>query len=166
MESRLAELLHRFARPGRVAWIGLRPERRAPMAIVEQARLTEVGLKGDHSNAGKRAVTLIQAEHLSVIGAFLGAPPIAPERLRRNLVIEGINLLALRGEVISVGPVSLEITGPCAPCSRMEQELGHGGYAAMRGHGGMTARVIEGGTVQLGDELVHRSRPPNHHPTV
>ena len=73
--------------------------------------------------------------------------------LRRNLVISGINLQALKNARLQVGAALLEIVGPCQPCSRMEEAIGPGGYAAMRGHGGMTARVISGGAIRVGDAV-------------
>ena len=82
---------------------------------------------------------------------------IDPIGLRRNVVVSGINLLALKNARLKVGDALLEIVGPCQPCSRMEETIGPGGYAAMRGHGGMTARVITTGTISVGD--VVRAEP-------
>lgn len=147
----LSELTARFPRPGRLTWIGLRTERRGLIAAVPAAEVTGSGLVGDHrARPGKRAVTLIQEEHLPVIAALCGLASLPPELLRRNLVVGGLNLSALRGRFVRIGDVTLEVTGPCAPCSRMEVVLGEGGYNAMRGHGGMTAAVLQGGRLQIG----------------
>lgn len=152
------ELLRTLPQRGRVQWIGLRPGRELPMVAV-QAVDVEIGsgLVGDRykGNAeSKRQVTLIQAEHLVALGSLLGRAPIDPVLLRRNIVVTGINLLALHQARFRIGSVLLEGTGLCHPCSRMEAALGPGGYNAMRGHGGITAKVLEAGRVKLNDEVL------------
>ncbi|MBX9907169.1 MAG: MOSC domain-containing protein [Beijerinckiaceae bacterium] len=142
-------------RPGRVVWIGLRPARRAIVVPVETAGLDPIeGLIGDHYSSrtgGARHLTLIQSEHLSAIAAHLGREVVLPEALRRNVVVLGLNLAALKGRRLRLGEAVLEWTGECHPCSRMEEILGPGGYNAVRGHGGITARVLAGGSVGIGD---------------
>ncbi|WP_372618001.1 MOSC domain-containing protein [Falsiroseomonas sp.] len=156
--SPLAALFAAPMRPGRLTWIGLRPARRAPMVAVEQAMLEPgSGLVGDRwrgAATGARQVTLASAEHLRALGSFLALDAVAPARLRRNLVMEGVNLLALKGQRFRLGAALLEFSGECHPCSRMEEQFGPGGYNAVRGHGGITARVLEPGSIRLGDPLL------------
>jgi MOSC domain-containing protein YiiM len=153
----MERLQGRFPVSGEVAWIGLRRERRAPLTPVLVTRaLVGQGLEGDHyrsARAGKRQVTLFQMEHLEVIAALLRRGDVEPGLLRRNIGVRGINLLALRNRRIRIGDVLLEVTDPCHPCSRMEQVFGAGGYNAVRGHGGMCARVLAGGLIQVGDPV-------------
>lgn len=151
----MAELLGTLPQTGRVRWIGRRPARRAPMESVEQATLTvEGGLLGDRyaGRSGTRQVTLLQFEHLDTLASLLGAPVSAAD-LRRNVLVSGLNLLALKGRRFRIGGAVLEHTGACHPCSRMEETLGSGGYNAVRGHGGITARVIEPGDIRLQDAV-------------
>lgn len=147
------EMIRRWARPGRVVWIGLRPARRTGLKAVEAAEIGADGLVGDHGRAGKRAITLIQAEHLHAIGGYLGQPAPEPALLRRNIVVAGLNLMALRGRRIALGGATVELTVPCAPCSRMEEALGPGGYSALRGHGGWCGEVVAPGPVARGDTV-------------
>ncbi len=149
----LSELIRGWAEPGRVEWIGLRPARRLGVEVVDASTISADGLDGDRSRAGKRAVTLIQQEHLAAIGSYLGQGPVAPEILRRNLVVSGINLAALKGREVQVGEAVLRFTVICAPCSRIEEALGKGGYSAVRGHGGWCAEVVQPGRVRLGDAV-------------
>lgn len=156
MQGQLAEMIARVAQPGYITWIGLRAIRRDGLRAVTQAEITPDGLEGDHSRAGKRAVTLVQAEHLSAIGSYLGRGPVTPFEMRRNLVVCGLNLASLKGREVRVGSAVLEIAGICAPCSRMEEAFGPGGYAAVRGHGGWCAQVVRPGSVRIGASVAPR----------
>lgn len=156
-DSALGKLMATLPRPGRVEWIGLRPARAVAMREVEEV-VAEAGkgLNGDRyqGSSGDRGVTLIQAEHLPVIAALAGLDAVAPATLRRNIVISGLPLVALKGRRFRLGEALLEVTDACDPCSRMEDALGAGGYNAMRGHGGVSARIVEGGVIRRGDALV------------
>jgi MOSC domain-containing protein YiiM len=155
-DSELARLFAQFPRAGRVAWIGLRPARAVAMEAVDAAEaVTGKGLVGDRyiGASGKRGITLIQAEHLPVVAAWAGHERVAAATLRRNLVVAGIPLVALKDRRFRIGDVLLEGTGPCDPCSRMEEALGPGGYNAMRGHGGICARIVAGGVIRPGDRV-------------
>ena len=161
--SPLRALLETFPRAGRLEWIGLRPGRRTPLANVTHVEvLADHGLSGDHKAqraGGKRQVTLIQREHLDAVAALLGRDAVDPALVRRNLVVSGINLLALRDTQFAIGGVVFEGAGLCEPCSRMEEVLGPGGYNAMRGHGGIIARVMAGGIIRIGDTVEYRKIP-------
>jgi len=145
---------------GRVESIIVRGSpRESARSVAATVAIAGVGLADDRlGQRGKpelstRQVTLIQAEHLDVIAQLARVGSIDAVGLRRNLVISGINLLALKNARLQVGGALLEVVGPCQPCSRMEEVIGPGGYAAMRGHGGMTARILAGGPIAVGDPV-------------
>lgn len=176
-KNSLRQLTQQFSQTGKLESIYLRPARGVASVSPNNAQaVAQQGLVGDRtylaapknpvgSNpqeskrpASKRQITLIQAEHITVISALIGKP-VSAAMLRRNLVVSGINLLATKSLFkdqtmqLTIGEVVLEITGPCEPCSKMELALGQGGYNAMRGHGGVTAKIIKGGALKVGDMI-------------
>lgn len=168
INSTLRHLTTQFAQQGKLQAIYLRPARGVGCISVNiTSAIAGKGLLGDRATkmlSGKplgsnRQVTLIQAEHIDVISALLGKS-IDAALLRRNLLVSGINLLAAKSLFkdqpmqLKIGEVVLEITSPCEPCSKMEKLLGKGAYNAMRGHGGVNARVITGGHLTLGDTVI------------
>lgn len=134
---------------GRVEALLVRPLKRGAVELVDSWTLGDPAV--DHGAArDKRQVTLIQAEHLPVIGALLGRE-VPWTTFRRNVLVSGFNLQAgLCGE-FSVGDVVLRGSFPCDPCNRMHEALGPGGYLAMLGHGGLCASVVRSGTIRVGD---------------
>lgn len=146
-----------FIKPGEVHYISVRPEKGKPVQVLSETFAQTGGLLNDHSNKGnsesKRQVTLIQEEHLKAAASFLGMAEIDPGLVRRNIVVKGLNLNALNGRKFMIGEAVLEMTGFCPPCHRMEENLGNGGYNAMRGHGGITCRVVKEGKIKIGDKV-------------
>ncbi|MDA1259230.1 MAG: MOSC domain-containing protein [Planctomycetota bacterium] len=142
---------------GRITWIGIAPEPCAdPIAVSEVEAIAELGLAGDHHArrrpGSSRQVTLIEAEHLGELERELGRA-ITPGLCRRNLVVEGLDLRSCFTSALRIGEALLEVSGECTPCSRMEENLGPGGFAAMAERGGLTARVLRGGLIRVGDAV-------------
>jgi len=153
----MKDLFRIIPQKGKVEWIGIRPKKKEELTAVKSIKVHKgTGLLGDHfkrSSSSKRQVTLIQQEHLIAVSSILGKKRIDPKLTRRNIVVSGINLLSLKHHQFRIGSVILETTGICDPCNRMEENLGSGGYNSMRGHGGITATVIEDGEIKLGDRI-------------
>jgi MOSC domain-containing protein YiiM len=140
---------------GTVQWIGVGPRRREPLQSVSRAQaVADLGLEGDHrmtkTPGSGRQVTLISQEFISQIAAHLGLTDLDPAKLRRNVVVSGLNLNALRRQQFWLGEALMEATQLCHPCARMEAELGPGGVVAMFGYGGLCAKIIQSGAIERG----------------
>jgi len=156
----MRELLSSIPQTGCVKWLGVRPARRENVIELPEAHATLTGLMGDRFSGGekaKRQITLIQHEHLLAIASILETDTIDPALVRRNIVVSGINLQALKEKSFQIGDAVFYGTGNCPPCSRMEENLGPGGYCAMRGHGGITAYVTQPGIIRLADAVKLRN---------
>jgi MOSC domain-containing protein YiiM len=158
-DTRFLEKLRQSIAPGKLEWIGLRTERRGEIQVVEHAQaIVGLGLEGDHrclkTSGSARQVTIISREYIHQIQQQLGMDFIDPVLLRRNLVISGMNLNLLRFQRLQIGNVIFETSALCDPCSRMDENLGKGGAAAMFGYGGLCAKIIQGGQISVGDAVI------------
>lgn len=154
--SYIKELMRNMPQVGKVEWVSVRPKAKDEVKELQEVEaVVGKGLVGDHyrGSSGKREVTLIQAEHLAGVAYMLKTELIDPALTRRNIMVSGINLLAFEDQQFQIGEAVFEMTGPCEPCNRMEENLGEGGYNAMRGHGGITCRIVKGGKIRVGDEV-------------
>lgn len=141
---------------GTIELISFRTEKKGAIETANEVMISaEDGILGDYQSkkGSKRMVTIIQKEHLDVVSTLLGKE-VNIKQTRRNLLVSGINLLALHNRQFKLGDkVILQGTGYCVPCKQMENNLGAGGFNAMRGHGGITALVIKGGTITVNDKV-------------
>jgi MOSC domain-containing protein YiiM len=151
----IKQLFEFYSQNGKVISISVRPDRVKPVNLLTEVEaIVNKGLNGDRSKGGNRQVTFIQHEHILAIASYLGKQLLDFTLTRRNILISGINLLALKGKQFAIGEAVFEYSGECHPCSRMEEALGNGGYNAMRGHGGITAKVIKSGILKQNDAVV------------
>lgn len=151
---------------GRLIGIAVRPAYRAPMQTLEAADVAVGGgVAGDYKGAKhpRRGVTVLAREAWEAALADLGEQKdaLAWTARRANLLVEGVELPRAVGGVVRVGPVVLEVTYPTTPCARMEEArpgLLKALYPDWRG--GITASVLEGGRIALGDAVEVLLSPP------
>ena len=123
--------------------------RRKPMRLLEQVlAITDKGFEGcAHGRAGsKRQVLLVEAEVLAEFG-------LTPGIVRENITTAGLRHSDLReGQRLSIGDATFQVTGPCAPCERMD-EIRMGLQAELHGRRGILCRVVKGGIIRRGDAI-------------
>lgn len=127
------------------------------MEVLAEGEISlEAGLSGDSKGVKvpRRQITLLERELWEAALFTLGNPDLHWTARRANLLVEGLSLPRGVGSEISVGPVRLEVTAQTTPCARMD-EIWQGLRRALAPdwRGGITARVISGGPVALGDPV-------------
>lgn len=143
---------------GTVAHIFVAPAKRAPMqAVASVEALMDHGLRGDrHAGLNQRRpekqVTLIELENIEAFVRETGLP-LSPEMPRRNIVTRGVRLNELVGRRFTVGSALLEGVQLCEPCGLFAKLTHREVLGFFAGRGGLRARVISGGAIQVGDSI-------------
>lgn len=127
---------------------------RLPMREVEAAEVEAGrGIVGDRYHGTRhRHVTVQSAESLAEAGAAYGAE-VPAALTRRNLTVDAGAVPRQPGTRIRVGPVLLEVVRVAAPCKLLDDTIGRGAQEALRRRAGSVCRVLEGGTITVGDEV-------------
>lgn len=144
--------------PATVLALHVAPRRGAPPEPRAQVELRAgEGVVGDrHFRKGarpsrRRALTLVAAEDLEALAREGWA--LAPGATRRQVLVRGVDLASLVGRRFRLGTALVEGTGPCTPCAHLEALTQPGLEQALAGRAGITARILEGGDVAVGDAL-------------
>ncbi len=103
----------------------------------------------DHKRAYKGQVTFFSREVFDTLCEGLGLCEMQPAVLRRNVLTSGVDLNTLIGRTFSIQGVVFEGTEECRPCYWMDAALAPGAEEALRGRGGLRARILEGGTLRV-----------------
>lgn len=111
------------------------------------------GLRGDrffdYKPDYKGQVTLFSWEVFESLRSAVGAPAAQPSALRRNVVVTGGDLNALIGAEFTLQGVRLQGVEECRPCYWMDQAIGAGAEAWLKGRGGLRCRILSDGWLQI-----------------
>jgi len=92
------------------------------------------------------ATLLPPVSQLSALNAQL--PP--PSAFRRNVITRGVDLNSLIGKQFTIQGVTFEGTAECSPCYWMDQAFAPGTEAALKGRGGLRAKILTDGWLRVG----------------
>lgn len=142
------------ADPVRVSSLHVAADRHAPMTEVgEVVAEAGLGLVGDRFHGSRhRHVSVQSATELAAAQEQLGSP-VPPVSTRRNVTLSHGEVPTRPGDRITVGDVVLELVRVAAPCRLMETSVGPGARTALRRRGGAIFRVLDGGTIRVGDAV-------------
>ena len=127
---------------------------RLPMRAVDSVEVESgKGIVGDRYHGTRhRHVTVQSAESLREAATAYGAE-VPAELTRRNLTVDQGLVPREPGAHIRVGPVLLEVVRVAAPCKLLDDTIGRGAQEALRRRAGSVCRVLEGGSIAVGDDV-------------
>ncbi len=131
------------------------PPGEAPMVEVASAELVAgKGIVGDrffdYKPDYKGQVTFFAWEVFRELRETFDLPELTPAAFRRNIVVEGADLNALIGSRFALGGLEFLGTVEASPCYWMDRAVAEGAEEALKGRGGLRAKVLRGGTLRVG----------------
>jgi len=148
---------------GTVVALNSTPRSFLPMKSFDMLTLIAgVGVEGDrysttsgfysHKLEEGRQLTLIESETLVALRRDFGIE-LSFEEHRRNITTCGVALAHFIGRRLRIGPTLIEPTRISQPCKHLEEITGKLVYTPMLHRGGVNAKILEGGSIRVGDEI-------------
>ena len=126
-------------------------------ALVERAEIRCIAGRGverdrffDYKPDYKGQITFLALEAFEDVCRKLGVTDKSPGVMRRNVVTVGVDLNSLIGQEFSVQGVRFLGTEESKPCLWMDQAIAPGAEEALRGNGGLRARILSDGLLRAG----------------
>jgi len=135
---------------GTIANIHIARVKGSPSDPVQEATaISGLGLEGDRSayEGNLRQVLFVDKEVLDEAG-------LLPGQVKENITVTGVNVAAVKpGQVFTIGDsITLEAVGDCEACGKMDA-IRLGLMDQLQGKRGMLAKVINGGSIKVGDSV-------------
>ena len=112
------------------------------------------GIEGDrffdHKDNYKGQITFFSWEVFEALKVATGAFDRPPSAMRRNVLIEGVDLNGLVGREFELQGIRFSGAEECRPCAWMNEAVGPGAEAFLRGRGGLRARIHTDGVLRAG----------------
>lgn len=161
-----AEILHLFVSPGH-SYFGHYGRPAGEHAMLEVSQLTCVSGRGivgdryfDHHENYKGQITFFdEAVHHELMPLFQPKAP-SPSAYRRNVIVRGLDLNSLIGAGFELQGILFQGIEECRPCFWMDQAVGSGAESAMRGRGGLRARILTNGILRRTNRLISSAPAP------
>lgn len=107
------------------------------------------GLVGDryfnHKEDYKGQITFFDmAVHKRICDQF-EVPNLDPTLYRRNIITSGVDLNELIGKRFTIQGIEFEGSEECRPCYWMDESVKPGVHEALKGYGGLRARILSSG---------------------
>ncbi|MGV0850365.1 MOSC domain-containing protein [Mycolicibacterium phlei] len=137
-----------------VVALNIAPGSRLPMRSVREVTAEAgVGLVGDRYHGARHRHVTIQSRELLARAADELGYPFDPSQTRRNVTVDAGEIPTRPGTRVRIGEVLLEVVRVSAPCRLLDDWIGEGAAAALRGRAGSTLRLLTSGTIRIGDPV-------------
>ncbi len=114
------------------------------------------GLEGDRfldfKTDYKGQITFFAQEVYEALCVRLGTTRHTPAVFRRNVITEGVDLNSLIGKTFDIQGVRFKGMAECSPCHWMDEAFAEGAEAALKGNGGLRAKILTDGILSVSQE--------------